>query len=169
MLWPDPLCRKCERHLAGNGALWSARLVFLTTRFCVGPQNLPASAEALAMSEACGWTSDCRKTKLNYLYVWSNVCDFDIQIEKENKKQKKNSISFLRALHLPVPGAVHWLQSKYVIFHGEGEHIFAVVLPVARCLPQFAVINVGGGYFLKASSPVLILEKQQTTLAKHTI
>lgn len=68
-----------------------------------------------------------------------------------------------------MPGAVHWLQSKYVIFHGEGEHIFAVVLPVARCLPQFAVINVGGGYFLKASSPVLILEKQQTTLAKHTI
>lgn len=99
------------------------------------------------------------------------MCDFDIQIEKENKKKqkKKNSISFLRALHLPVPGAVHWLQSKYVIFHGEGEHIFAVVLPVARCLPQFAVINVGGGYFLKASSPVLILEKQQTTLAKHTI
>lgn len=89
MLWPDPLCRKCERHLAGNGALWSARLVFLTTRFCVGPQNLPASAEALAMSEACGWTSDCRKTKLNYLYVWSNVCDFDIQIEKENKNKKQ--------------------------------------------------------------------------------
>lgn len=88
---------------------------------------------------------------------------------KTKKTKKKNSISFLRALHLPVPGAVHWLQSKYVIFHGEGEHIFAVVLPVARCLPQFAVINVGGGYFLKASSPVLILEKQQTTLAKHTI
>lgn len=67
----------------------------------------------------------------------------------------------LSALHLPVPGAVHGLECKDVIFHGEGEHVFAVVLPVARCLPQFAVIDVGGGYFLKASSPVFILEKQQ--------
>lgn len=65
----------------------------------------------------------------------------------------------LRAIHLPVPRAVHWLESKYVIFHWEGKHVFAVVLPVSRCLPQFAVIDVGGSYFLKASSPVLILEK----------
>ena len=62
-------------------------------------------------------------------------------------------------LNLPVPGAVHGLECKDVIFHREGEHVFAVVLPVARCLPQFAVIDVGGGNFLKASSPVLALEK----------
>lgn len=69
------------------------------------------------------------------------------------------------AANLPVPGAVHWLQSKDVIFYGEGEHVFTVVLPVARCLPQFAVIDVGGGYFLKASSPVLILEKHQNHIS----
>lgn len=69
---------------------------------------------------------------------------------------------------IPVPRAVHWLQSKDVIFHGEGEHVFTVVLPVARCLPQFAVINVGGGYFLEASSPVLIL-KINTTTKSHEI
>ncbi len=62
-------------------------------------------------------------------------------------------------LNLPVPWAVHGLECKNVLFHREGEHVFAVVLPVARCLPQFAVIDVGGGYFLEASSPVLILEK----------
>lgn len=64
-------------------------------------------------------------------------------------------------LNLPVPRAVHGLEREDVFFHGEGEHVFTVVLPVARCLPQFAVIDVGGGYFLKASSPVLLLDKWQ--------
>lgn len=59
---------------------------------------------------------------------------------------------------LPVPGAVHGLECKDIFFHGEGEHVVAIVLPVARCLPQFAVINVWGGHFLKSSSPVLLLK-----------
>lgn len=62
---------------------------------------------------------------------------------------------------LPVPRAVHGFQCKDIIFHREGEHVFTVVLPMTRFLPQFAVINVGGSYFLKASSPVLFLGKQQ--------
>lgn len=70
-----------------------------------------------------------------------------------------SNVYAVSALNLPVPGAVHGLECKDVFFHREGEHVFAVVLPVARCLPQFAVIDVGRGYFLKASSPVLILEK----------
>lgn len=56
-------------------------------------------------------------------------------------------------------GAVHRLQSEDILLHREREHVFTVVLPVARCLPQLAVVNVGGGYFLKASSPVLVLEQ----------
>lgn len=68
--------------------------------------------------------------------------------------------------NLPVPGAVHGLQCKDVILHREGEHVVAVVLPVARRLPQFAVIDVGGGHFLKASSPVLALQNNKTT--SHT-
>lgn len=60
-----------------------------------------------------------------------------------------------------MPRAVHGLESKDVVFHREGEHVFAVVLPVTRGLPQFAVIDVGRRHFLKASSPVLILDKQQ--------
>lgn len=63
-------------------------------------------------------------------------------------------------LTVPVPGAVHGLECEDIFFHREGEHVFTVVLPVARCLPQFAVIDVRRGYFLKASSPVLLLEKQ---------
>lgn len=77
-----------------------------------------------------------------------------------------SNVYSLRDLNLPVPWAVHGLEGKDVIFHREGEHIFAVVLPVARCLPQFAVIDVGGGYFLKPSSPVLILEKQENHINK---
>lgn len=61
---------------------------------------------------------------------------------------------------LPVPGAVHGFECKDILFHGEGEHVVAVVLPVARCLPQFAVVNVWGGHFLKSSSPVLLLKKK---------
>lgn len=78
----------------------------------------------------------------------------------------RGTLQILSLYNLPVPGAVHGLECKDVVFHGEGEHVFAVVLPVARCFPQFAVIDVGGGYFLKASSPVLILEKQKNHINK---
>lgn len=67
---------------------------------------------------------------------------------------------------LPVPGAVHGLECKDIFLHGEGEHVVAVVLPVARCLPQFAVVNVWGGHFLEASSPVLLLDKWQNHINK---
>lgn len=67
---------------------------------------------------------------------------------------------------LPVPGAVHGLECKDIFFHGEGEHVVAVVLPVARCLPQFTVINVWGSHFLEASSPVLLLDKWQNHINK---
>lgn len=57
-----------------------------------------------------------------------------------------------------MPGAVHGLEREGVPLDGEGEHVFAVVLPVARRLPQFAVVDVRGGHFLKASSPILVLQ-----------
>lgn len=66
-------------------------------------------------------------------------------------------------LTVPVPGAVHGLECEDIFFHREGEHVFTVVLPVARCFPQFAVIDVRRGHFLKASSPVLLLEKETPT------
>lgn len=62
---------------------------------------------------------------------------------------------------LPVSGAVHGLEHEDVVFHGEGEDVLAVVLPVAGCLPQFAVVDVGGGHFLIASPPVLVLENKR--------
>lgn len=154
-MWsPDPSCRKCEHRPAGNAALWSAQLVFLTTHFCGGPRNLPASGEAPSTSEACGWTSDYRTSREQEI----NDCDTRQTLYVPFDLQHLGNTS-LSALNLPVAGAVHGLECKDVIFHREGEHVFTVVLPVARCLPQFAVIDVGGGYFLKASSPVLILEK----------
>lgn len=76
-MWsPDPSCRKCERHPAGNAVLLSARSVFLTAHFCGGPRNLPASEEAPSMSEAYGWTSDCRtptEQEINWLWHTSNI------------------------------------------------------------------------------------------------
>lgn len=57
-----------------------------------------------------------------------------------------------------MPGAVHRLQSKDIVLHREGEHVVAVVLPVSRRLPQFTVVDIGGGYFLKASAPVFTLQ-----------
>lgn len=152
MMWrPDPWCRRCERRPAGSGALWSAPSAFPTVRSCGGPRNLPAWEGAPSRSEACGWTSDCgmsreRRAKWLRWAVWFTPFWEEFQM--------------FTLSDLPVPGAVHGLECKDVFLHGEGEHVFAVVLPVARCLPQFAVVDIGGGYFLKASSPVLILEKQ---------
>lgn len=155
-MWPpDPSCRKCERRPAGNAVLWSAQLAFLTARSCGGPRNLPASEEAPSTSEACGWTSDCRTTKEQEIrWLWHIKYCMCGQI----LLHLKNTWN-VYALNLPVARTVHGLECKNVLFHRKGEHVFAVVLPVARCLPQFAVIDVGGGYFLEASSPVLILEK----------
>ena len=58
---------------------------------------------------------------------------------------------------IPVSWAVHGFECKDVLFHGEGEHVLAVVLPVARRLPQLAVVDVGGGHLLEATSAVLLL------------
>ena len=73
---------------------------------------------------------------------------------------------FGERFYLPVPGAVHGFQCEDLVLHREGEHVVAVVLPVARRLPQFTVEDVGGGYFLEASSPVLFLGKQQNHINK---
>ena len=56
---------------------------------------------------------------------------------------------------LPVSGAVHGLEGVGFLLHLEGEHVLAVVLPVAGGLPQLAVVNVGRDYFLEA--PLLVL------------
>ena len=63
---------------------------------------------------------------------------------------------------VPVSGTVHGLQGKDVVLHGEGEHVVAVVLQVARRLPQLAVVDVGRGHLLEASPPVFILERRAT-------
>lgn len=64
LMWsPAPSCRRCERHPAGSGELWSGPLVFLTAHFCGGPRNLPAWEGVPSRSEACGWTSDCKTSK----------------------------------------------------------------------------------------------------------
>lgn len=159
LMWsPDPWCRKCERHPAGSGVLWSAPSASLTARFCGGPRSLPASEEAPSTSEACGWTWDCRTSReqdMTVTHIKYCKCRLICSIWKQ-----------LRCLHwlsLPMAGAVHRLECEDFFFHGEGEHVFTVVLPVAWCLPQFAVVDVGRGHFLKASSPVLILAKQQKT------
>lgn len=160
-MWsPDPWCRKCARHPAGSGVLWSDQLVFLRARFCGEHQNLPASGEAPSTNGACGWTSDCRTTREQELdglwHTLPTVCAVWFTTSGDGLQM------FARQA-VPVSGAVHGFECKDIFFHREGEHVFAVVLPVARCLPQFAVIDVRGGYFLKASSPVLFLKKTKKT------
>lgn len=63
-------------------------------------------------------------------------------------------------LALPVAGTVHGLQRKDIFFCREGEHVLTVVLPVTRCLPKSAVVDIGRGHLLEASSPVLLLAQQ---------
>ena len=52
-------------------------------------------------------------------------------------------------------GAVHGFEGVGFLLHLEGEHVLAVVLPMARGLPQLAVVDVGRDYFLEA--PILVL------------
>lgn len=57
--------------------------------------------------------------------------------------------------HHAVAGAIHGFQRKRLLLRGEGEHVLGVVLPVARGLPQFAVVDVGRDHLLESSFPVL--------------
>jgi len=58
-----------------------------------------------------------------------------------------------------VSRAVHGFERKGLLLHLEGEHVLAVVLPVARGLPQLAVVDVGRDHFLEAPLPVLTLHQ----------
>lgn len=53
--------------------------------------------------------------------------------------------------------AVHGFQGKQLLFHFKGEHVLAVVLPVARGHPEPAVIDVRGDHLLESSFPVFTL------------
>lgn len=69
----------------------------------------------------------------------------------------------------PVSGAVHWLESEGLLLGLEGKHVLTVVLPVARGLPQFAVVDVGCHDLLETPLPVLALPKtEQCFLTKST-
>ena len=42
-----------------------------------------------------------------------------------------------------VSGTVHRLDSKLLLVHRQTKHVVGIVLPVARGLPEFRVVNVG--------------------------
>lgn len=67
-----------------------------------------------------------------------------------------------KPMYLPVSRTVHGLQCKNVLLHWEGEHVVAVVLPVARSLPQLTVIDVRRGHLLETSSTVFLLQNTFT-------
>lgn len=67
-----------------------------------------------------------------------------------------------KPMYLPVSRTVHGLQCKNVLLHWEGEHVVAVVLPVARSLPQLTVIDVRRGHLLETSSTVFLLQSTFT-------
>lgn len=60
-------------------------------------------------------------------------------------------------LLIPVSRAVHGLKSKKLLLHLKGEHVFAVVLPVPRGHPEFAVVHVWSDYLLESSLPIFTL------------
>lgn len=62
---------------------------------------------------------------------------------------------------VPVPRAVHRFQGENLLLHLKGEHVLAVVLPVTGCLPQLAVVHVGGDHLLEPPLPVLFLEERE--------
>lgn len=57
--------------------------------------------------------------------------------------------------------AVHGFEGEGLLLHLEGEHVLAVVLPVAGGLPQLAVVDVGRHHLLETPLPVLTLPKTQ--------
>ena len=57
--------------------------------------------------------------------------------------------------------AVHGFEGEGLLLHLEGEHVLAVVLPVAGGLPQLSVVDVGRYHLLETPLPVLTLPKTE--------
>lgn len=57
--------------------------------------------------------------------------------------------------------AVHGFEGEGLLLYVEGEHVLAVVLPVAGGLPQLTVVDVGRHHLLETSLPVLTLPKRE--------
>lgn len=57
-----------------------------------------------------------------------------------------------------MPRTVHGLQGEGVLLHVEGEHVPAVVLPVARGFPELAVVHGGGQHLREVTAVVLLLQ-----------
>ena len=63
-------------------------------------------------------------------------------------------------VYSPVCGAVHGLQGVGLrALRHHGEHVLAVVLPVARALPQCSAVQGGGHDLVEAPLTVLALGK----------
>ena len=52
---------------------------------------------------------------------------------------------------------VHGFKGKGFLFNLKREHVFRIMVPVTRCLPQPGIVYVGGDYFRESSLPVLAL------------
>lgn len=60
------------------------------------------------------------------------------------------------AEHEAVARTVHGLHPPLLPLHVKDEHVFLVVLGVARYLPEVQVEDVGGDHFLVPPHPVLL-------------
>lgn len=56
---------------------------------------------------------------------------------------------------------VHGFEGKGLLLNLEREHVLTVVLPVARGLPQFAVVDVGCHHLLETPLSVLTLSETE--------
>ena len=56
-------------------------------------------------------------------------------------------------------GTIHGLESEDLFFNGCAEHVLFIMLPVTRCFPQIAVVNIGSDHFLKSAFPILLLNE----------
>lgn len=69
----------------------------------------------------------------------------------------------------PVSGAVHGFEGEGLLLRLKWKHVLTVVLPVARCLPQLAVVYVGGHHLLETPPSVLALPKTSHSLRQRKL
>jgi hypothetical protein len=55
-----------------------------------------------------------------------------------------------------VPGAVHRLESIFILLYLKSEHVFLVVLPMPTGFPKFHIIHVRCDDLLVSALPILL-------------
>lgn len=130
---PARRCRKCERHLAETGVLWSTQSRHQIIHSGAVLQSLQAVAAVHAMIVADDQTS-------NYKTVLCYSSEPAVNITHTNGLD--SSLASMQTSRFPPQTETYYPETTLLDITDSILFAHGIVLPVSRGNPQFAIINI---------------------------